>query len=49
MRQPIALRLNYDAARLRRIARESDDPDQVRRLLTLAWISTDQSSPNKMG
>ena len=38
MRQPIALRLDYDAALLRRIARESDDPDQVRRLLTLAVI-----------
>src|SRR6516162_9289164 len=38
MGQPIALRLDYDAARLRRIARESEDADQVRRLLALAVI-----------
>jgi putative transposase len=38
MRQPIALRPDYDAALLRLIARESKDPDQVRRLLTLAVI-----------
>jgi hypothetical protein len=38
MRRPIALRLDYDAVLLRRIARESEDPDQVRRLLTLAAI-----------
>jgi len=38
MGTPIALRTKYDAARLRRIARESDDPDQVRRLLALAVI-----------
>jgi transposase len=38
MRQPIALRPDYDAALLRRIARGSEDPDQVRRLLTLAVI-----------
>src|ERR1700727_3531103 len=38
MRQPIALRPDYDAALLRRLARESQDPDQVRRLMTLAMI-----------
>ena len=38
MRQPIALRPDYDATRLRRIARESEDADQVRRLLALAVI-----------
>ena len=38
MRQPIPLRLDYDAAGLRRIARESEDADQVRRLLALAVI-----------
>ena len=38
MRQPIALRPDYDATQLRRIARESEDADQVRRLLALAVI-----------
>ena len=38
MRQPIALRPDYDATLLRRVARESEDPDQVRRLMTLAMI-----------
>jgi transposase len=38
MRQPLALRLDYDAVGLRRIARESADADQVRRLLALAVI-----------
>ena len=38
MRQPIPLRPDYDATRLRRIARESEDADQVRRLLALAVI-----------
>jgi putative transposase len=38
MGQPIALRQDYDAARLRRMARESADADQVRRLLALAVI-----------
>ncbi len=38
MRQPIPLRPDYDAALLRRIARASEDSDQVRRLLTLAVI-----------
>ncbi len=38
MRKPIPLRLDYDAAHLRRIARESEDADQVRRLLALAVI-----------
>ncbi len=38
MGQPIALRQDYDAARLRRICRESDDANQVRRLLALAMI-----------
>lgn len=36
MRRPIALRTDFDAASLRRIARESEDADQVRRLLALA-------------
>jgi transposase len=34
----IALREDFDAAHLRRLARGSDDPDQVRRLLALAAI-----------
>ena len=34
----IALRDDYDAARLRHAARDSDDPDQVRRLLALSAI-----------
>jgi transposase len=38
MRQPIPLRPDYDAAGLRRIARVSEDADQVRRLLALAVI-----------
>jgi putative transposase len=38
MRQPIPLRPDFDAAVLRLIARESKDPDQVRRLLALAMI-----------
>jgi transposase len=38
MRQPIPLRPDYAARRLRRIARESEDADQVRRLLALAAI-----------
>jgi transposase len=35
---PIALRPDFDAAQVRRIARQSTDPDQVRRLLALATI-----------
>lgn len=38
MRKPIPLRPDYDAAKLRRIARESQDADQVRRLLAVAVI-----------
>ena len=38
MRKPIPLRPDYDAAGLRRIARASEDADQVRRLLALAVI-----------
>jgi transposase len=38
MSQPIALRQDYSATRLRRISRESDDSGQVRRLLALAMI-----------
>jgi transposase len=38
MGQPIALRKDYSATRLRRISRESDDAGQVRRLLALAMI-----------
>ena len=38
MRQPIPLRPDYDAPRLHRIARESEDADQVRQLLALAVI-----------
>jgi transposase len=34
----IALREDFDAAQLRRIARGSDEPDQVRRLLALAAV-----------
>src|SRR3954452_21624058 len=35
---PVALRQDYDAARLRQAARDSDDADQVRRLLAVAAI-----------
>jgi hypothetical protein len=35
---PIALRSDYDAARVRLMARESQDASQVRRLLALAAI-----------
>jgi len=38
MGKPIPLRPDYDAAGLRWISRESDDADQVRRLLALAVI-----------
>jgi transposase len=38
MRQPIPLRADYDAMWLRRIAGESEDADQVRRLLAVAVI-----------
>jgi hypothetical protein len=38
MRKPIALRADSNAASLRWIARESEDADQVRRLLALAVI-----------
>ena len=38
MGQPIPLRQDYDATRLRWIARGSEDADQVRRLLALAVI-----------
>jgi transposase len=38
MRKPIALRADFDAVVLRRIARASRDADQVRRLLALAAI-----------
>ena len=35
---PLALRADYNAAHLRRCGRESEDADQVRRLLALAAI-----------
>ena len=38
MDRPIPLRPDYDATLLRRLARESEDADQVRRLLALAVI-----------
>lgn len=38
MAAPIPLRPDFDAALLRRLARQSRDPDQARRLLTLAEI-----------
>lgn len=38
MGSPIPLRPDYKAAQLRRIARDSKDADQVRRLLSLALI-----------
>ena len=38
MTMPVTLRDDYDAAQLRRAARDSDDADQVRRLLALAAI-----------
>ena len=38
MGSPIPLRSDYNAGQLRRIARDSKDADQVRRLLSLALI-----------
>ncbi len=38
MAAPVPLRPDYDAARLRGLARRSRDPDQTRRLLALAAI-----------
>ncbi|MDQ2106567.1 helix-turn-helix domain-containing protein [Azospirillum sp. C340-1] len=38
MAAPVPLRNDYDAAALRRLARSSQDPGQVRRLLALAAI-----------
>jgi transposase len=38
MSMPVALREDFDAARLRRLARQTDEADQVRRLLALAAI-----------
>ena len=38
MAAPIPLRSDYDAATLRRLARSSHDPGQVRRLLALAGL-----------
>ena len=38
MRRPVPLRPDFDTARLRQLARESKDPNQVRRLLALAAI-----------
>jgi transposase len=38
MSRPIPLRPDFDAARLRQLARASKDPSQVRRLLALAAI-----------
>ncbi len=38
MAAPIGLRSDFDAARLRALARRSRDPDQTRRLLALAVI-----------
>jgi hypothetical protein len=43
---PIPLRSDFDAARLRRIARESENAKQVRRLLPLAAIYTDRRCRN---
>jgi transposase len=43
MRKPIPLRPDYDAAGLRRIARECEDADQVRRLLALAMACDGRS------
>jgi transposase len=38
MAAPIPLRSDFDATQLRRLARQSRDPDQTRRLLALAEI-----------
>src|SRR5271166_4414244 len=38
MAAPIPLRSDFDAALLRRLSRQSRDPDQIRRLLALAEI-----------
>src|SRR5918998_4528610 len=38
MAAPIPLRSDFDAARLRALAKHSRDPDQIRRLLALAVI-----------
>lgn len=43
MRTGIALRVDFDAAALRGVARRSHDPGQVRRLLTLAAIYDGES------
>jgi transposase len=49
MRQPIPLRPDYDATRLRGIARGSEDADQVRRLLALAVIYEGSSRTEAAG
>jgi transposase len=46
MRRPVALRTDYDAAELRRIAEKSADVDQARRLLVLAAIYDGRSRRN---
>ena len=38
MAAPVALRPDFDAAALRTLAKQSRDPDQIRRLLALATI-----------
>ena len=38
MTAPVPLRADFDAARLRRLAKTSRDPDQIRRLLALAAL-----------
>ncbi|MBV8307490.1 MAG: winged helix-turn-helix domain-containing protein [Gammaproteobacteria bacterium] len=38
MAKPLVLRADFDAPRLRQLARESNEPNQVRRLLALAAI-----------
>jgi hypothetical protein len=51
MQKPVPLRLDYDAAQLRRIARESEYANQVRRLLALAAIydGTSRTQTAEMG
>jgi hypothetical protein len=38
MAAPVPLRPDFDAAALRTLAKQSRDPDQIRRLLALATI-----------
>ena len=51
MAAPVPLRPDFDAAALRTLAKQSRDPDQIRRLLALATIYEGQprSEAARMG